>query len=83
MPKIYDAIEIGLTRAELRQALRCWVQYKAMISDYTITDFSLHPTAEYVIRFKVEPPLAKVDQEKLTQQPKCETRQIGEKSTVG
>ena len=65
MPKIYDAIEIGLTRDELRQALRSWLNWKASISDYRVTVVSLHPNSKYLVRFTVEPPLEKTDQEQL------------------
>jgi hypothetical protein len=59
--KLYDSIEIGLTRSEVRQALRQWVNAKTSIHDYTVMDFSLHPTSKYMIRFTVEPPLEKSD----------------------
>lgn len=71
MAKLYDAIEIGLSRAELRQALVQWLHHKAMLSNFNVTDVSLHPTAEYVVRFKVEPPLEKAQQEKIVQMPEC------------
>lgn len=61
MPKIYDSIEVGLTRDELRQALRCWMDRKTLISSYVVTDVALHPGAKYVVRFTVEPPLEKED----------------------
>lgn len=63
MAKIFDPIEIGLSEAELRQALRAWMQSKTSIFDYRVTDVTLHPRAEYVVRFKVEPPLDKADKE--------------------
>ena len=63
MAKIYDSIEIGLTRSELRQALRCWIGSKTLISNYTVTDVTLHPSSNYVVRFKVEPPLEKQDRQ--------------------
>lgn len=61
MAKLYDGIEIGLTRSELRQALRTWMDRKTLISDYRVTGISLHPSAEYLVRFTVEPPLEKAD----------------------
>lgn len=67
MAKIYGGVEVGLTRVELRQALRSWMDRKTLISSYRITDISLHPNAEVVVRFTVEPPLEKPDQEKLAQ----------------
>lgn len=67
MAKIYDSVEVGLTRDELRQALRAWMSHKTSIYDYTVTDVSLHPGSKYVIRFTVEPPLAKADQDALKQ----------------
>lgn len=69
MPKIYDCIEIGLTRDEVRQAIRYWVNHKAMITDYRITEFTLHPTSKYVLRFTVEPPIEKADKETLKTMP--------------
>ena len=63
MPKIYDAIAIGLTRNELRQALRAWMDRKASILEYTVTDVTLHPGSKYIVRFTVEPTMAKGDQE--------------------
>jgi len=65
LAKIYDSIEIGLTVSELRQALSAWLQQKASIYDYQITDCTLHPNARYVVRFTVEPPLAKDDKDAL------------------
>ena len=67
MAKIYDAIEIGLTRDELRQALHAWMDRKASVFEYTVTDVTLHPGSKYVVRFTVEPPLAKADQEAIKQ----------------
>ena len=67
MAKIYDAIAIGLTRDELRQALRAWMGNKTSIYDYIVTDVSLHPGSKYVIRFTVAPPLAKADQDAIKQ----------------
>lgn len=65
--KIYDSIEIALTRDELRQALRCWMDRKALITEYTVTDVTLRPEAKFCVRFTVEPPLAKSDQKVLKQ----------------
>ena len=67
MAKIYDSIEVGLTRDELRQALRAWMDKKASIYDYIVTDVSLHPGSKYVIRFTVEPPLAKEDKNAISE----------------
>jgi hypothetical protein len=64
--KIFDCIEIGLTKSELRQALRAWMDRKTMINNYQITNVSLHPQAEYMVRFTVEPPLEKADKEKIS-----------------
>lgn len=61
MAKIYDSIEIGLTRDELRQALGAWMDRKALIHDYRVTDIQIKPDAKYVVRFTVVPPLAKED----------------------
>lgn len=61
MAKIHDSIEIGLTRSELRQALRAWMDRKALIHDYRVTEIVLRPDAKYVVRFTVEPPLEKED----------------------
>lgn len=68
MPKIYDSVEIGLTRAELRQALRRWIEHKTLLRDYCVTDVSLHPGSKYLVRFTVEPPLEKTDQKAITEQ---------------
>lgn len=57
MAKIYDSIEIGLTRDEVRQACRAWMDRKSSLHDYRVTAVSLHPDAKYVLRFTVEPPL--------------------------
>lgn len=65
MAKIYDDIEIGLTQDELRQSLRAWLDRKGAISDYHITDVSLHPGRKYVVRFTVAPPLQKADAAKV------------------
>ena len=40
---------------------------KASGFEYTVTDVTLHPGSKYVIRFTVEPPLAKADQEAIKQ----------------
>ena len=63
MAKIYDCIEIGLTKVELRQAIRSWMDRKTMISNYEVTDVSLHPGSKYIVRFTVEPPIEKADKE--------------------
>lgn len=57
MAKIYDNIEIGLTRDEVRQALRAWMDRKTALMEYRVTSVTLHPDARYVVRFTVEPPL--------------------------
>lgn len=67
MAKIFDDIEIGLTRDELRQALRAWMGNKTSIYDYIVTDVSLHPNSKYLIRFTVEPPVAKADRDAVKQ----------------
>ena len=67
MAKIFDSVEIGLTRSELRQALRQWMNANTLISDYRVTDISLHPGGKYVVRFTVEPPLEKTDQKAISQ----------------
>ena len=68
MARIFDSVEVGLTRAELRQALRSWLNNKTLISEYRVTDISLHPGSKYVVRFTVEPPLEKTDQKALTEE---------------
>lgn len=55
--KLYDSIEIGLTRDEVRQALRAWLDRKMSLNEYRVTGVTLHPDAKYVLRFTVEPPL--------------------------
>jgi hypothetical protein len=61
MAKIYDGIEIGMTRSELRQALRCWMDRKTLIANYRVTDIVIRADAKYVVRFTVEPPLENED----------------------
>lgn len=73
MAKIFDAIEIGLTEPELRQALRAWMGRKTLISEYRVTNIVLQPRSDYVVRFTVEPPLEKADQEKLAEPDAAET----------
>lgn len=73
MAKIYDSVEIALTRDELRQALRCWMDRKALINEYRVTDVTLRPEAKFCVRFTVEPPLAKQDRK---------TVEIGEKQAA-
>ena len=65
MAKIYDAIEIALTMRELKQALSAWMQCKASVHDFRVTEVSLSPRGEYVVRFRVEPPLTKEAKEKI------------------
>lgn len=67
MAKIYDDIEIALTLDELRQALRAWMGSKTSIYEYRVTTVRLHPTAKYVVRFTVEPPLSPTEKKAVTQ----------------
>lgn len=69
MAKIYDNIEIGLTKDELRQALRKWVDAKTSLFDYRVTDVTISPGAKYVVRFTVEPPLDAAARKAVTQKP--------------
>lgn len=73
MATIFDCIEVGLTRDELRQALRAWMDKKAMIYEYRVTSVTLHPDAKYVVRFTVEPPLEKEDRKKIENRNATET----------
>lgn len=74
MAKIFDNIEIGLTRSELRQALRAWMGTKTSIYDYTITDVTVHTNGKYVVRFTVEPPLAKEDKKAISEKASAEDK---------
>ena len=71
MPKIYDAVEIGLTKPELRQALRQWLRHKTSFSEFEVTDVTMHPNGEYVVRFKVEPPMTAEDKKQIAAPDLC------------
>lgn len=75
LPKIYDTVEIGLSRAELKQACAAWLRWKGSISDYRITDITLYPAEKYLVRFTVAPPLEKADKEKLVDEIVSEQQQ--------